>query len=79
MAEVGDVQVNATDYEGRIVIEELGYWCLELQPHWAVPAWEERGFPELEGPFSCVKDAEDAVAVYNEEMGRRDYDVLINR
>lgn len=56
---VGDVQVNATDYDGEIVVEQLGYWNGELC--WAVPAWDERGYGDLEGPFASVAQAEAAV------------------
>lgn len=40
---LGDVRVNHTDYDGRIVIEQCGYWGSDDKPSWAVPAWDECG------------------------------------
>lgn len=50
------IRVNATDYEGRIVIERV------TDGDWAVPAWDEQGCPDLSGPFATVKEAEMALA-----------------
>lgn len=45
----GDVRVNATDYgAGRIVVEQF---CGVIG--WAVPAWDERGEPDLAGDLPC--------------------------
>lgn len=56
---IGDVRVNAEDYEGDIVVEQWNYWNHGLD--WAVPAWDESGQPDLSGPFEDVASAERAV------------------
>ena len=55
------VRVNAHDYDGAIVVEARSWWNGgELD--WAVPAWEEMGFGELEGHFQSREDAETALS-----------------
>lgn len=55
----GALRVNAYDYDG-IVVEQLGYWNGQ-ELHWAVPAWDERGQPELGGPFEDAASAQRAI------------------
>ena len=56
----GDIRVNEFDYDGDIVVEQLSHWNGQ-EMHWAVPAWEERGHPDLAGPFEDVASARRAV------------------
>lgn len=58
----GDIRANATDYDGEIVVEMFGYYGMSGRG-WHVPAWDERGEPDLAGPFASVADAERAVSV----------------
>lgn len=58
---LGDVQVNATDYAGEIVVERFGYFNFNDEPGWSVPAWEEQGCPDLAGPFANVEQAQAAL------------------
>jgi hypothetical protein len=62
-------QVNDTDYDGEIVVEFFGYANSD-EPFWHVPAWEERGFPELSGPFV---DRAEAQAALSEFLGEDTY------
>lgn len=57
---LGDKQVNATDYDGQIVIEQYDFHGI-AHPSWAVPAWEERGLSNLAGPFETVEQAKAAL------------------
>lgn len=60
MPKIYDIRANDTDYDGRIVIEMFSYWG-RGEPSWAVPAWDERGEPQYEGPFSSMVEAEAVV------------------
>lgn len=58
----GAIRANDTDYGGSVVVELLDYWPIyggDLG--WAVPAWDERGEPDLDGPFSTVAEAQAAI------------------
>ena len=55
--EIGDIRVNATDYDGAIVIEHFCY-ANTPEPIWCVPAWEEMGEAQFVGPFASVEDAQ---------------------
>ena len=57
---LGAIRANATDYAGRIVVEQYAYWN-SAWAHWAVPTWDERGAPDLCGPFATLAEAEAAV------------------
>lgn len=62
MAKMIPLQVNDADYDdGRVVIEAKSWWH-NGQLDWAVPAWEEMGLGELEGPFPSRADAVAAIA-----------------
>lgn len=55
--EIGSVQIGEAaeyGYKHGYVIEQYGIYG------WAVPDWEERGFPELVGPFNTRHQAYDA-------------------
>ncbi len=60
----GDIRVNDKDYDDRIVIEQYRLWN-SAEPYWAVPAWEEQGDGDLEGPFESVEEARAALASRN--------------
>lgn len=60
MPKLNDIQVNSTEYESGIVIEQYRYWQ-GAEPQWAVPAWDECGCPDLAGPFASVFEAEQAI------------------
>jgi hypothetical protein len=60
MPKIGTVQVNDTGYAGEIVIERFGY-SNAPEPHWSVPAWEERGMGSLAGPFGSRLEAQVAL------------------
>lgn len=57
------VQVNDTDYsDGRAVVEAKSWFDAKTgQYEWAVPAWEEMGLGELEGPFASRAEAQAAL------------------
>lgn len=59
------IRINSTDYNGRIMIEKY-YGRSEYD--WAVPAWEELGYPEFEGPFATVEEARHAVIGDSSEL-----------
>ena len=63
---LGAIQVNATDYDGKIVVERFGFYNGD-EPMWAVPAWEECGQSGLRGPFATVADAERAIRAYRSD------------
>jgi hypothetical protein len=58
------VQINDADYDdGRVVIEAKYYFDRVTGEYdWAVPAWEEMGLGELEGPFASREAAEAALS-----------------
>jgi hypothetical protein len=68
MPKIGDCQVNDADYEGRVVIEQYGRYNMG-GPCWAVPAWEERGDVDMEGPFADRAEAAAALARAEEAWG----------
>jgi len=53
-------QVNDTDYDGEIVVEFYGFHGRD-ELLWAVPAWDEQGYPELSGPFDTRGEAQAAL------------------
>lgn len=55
------LQVNSTDYDGDIVIEQFSYWSMQDGPSWAVPAWDESGASNLAGPFASHAEAQAAL------------------
>jgi len=59
-----EVQVNGADYDdGRVLIEAKSWWNPATgERDWAVPAWEEMGLGDLEGPFSSVEEGAAALA-----------------
>lgn len=62
---IGDIQVTDFAEYGEdktgFVIEQFAYWN-QSEPCWAVPAWDERGYGELCGPFATRPEAEQALA-----------------
>lgn len=48
-------QVNATDYDGDVVVEVVNINGRAVDPH--VPAWEEQGHGDLAGPFANEAEA----------------------
>lgn len=46
--------------DGKFTIETFGYWN-QSEPEWAVPAWEERGFPEFATHFDSYDAAYKAI------------------
>jgi hypothetical protein len=62
MARIGSVQVSPPGaYEEGFMVEQFDYWNTR-EPAWAVPAWDERGHPELCGPFATAAEAAAAIA-----------------
>lgn len=55
-APIGTIRINATDYDGDIVVELFDY-SQSGPPHWHVPAWDERGMGSLCGPFQSAREA----------------------
>lgn len=55
----GAIRVNDTDYDGRVVVEQYDRWS--GREGWGVPAWDERGEPDLEGPFASAAGAQAVV------------------
>ena len=66
MAKIGDLKVSsAGDYAGgKFYVEQFGYTNAS-DPHWHVPAWEERGYGNLAGSFATATEAQTAI---NEEL-----------
>lgn len=64
---IGSIQVNTSDYASGVVVECFDYHNRN-QPMWAVPAWDEQGWPniELAGPFATRADAERAIEKYHQ-------------
>jgi hypothetical protein len=61
---------RASDYEdgaAGFVIEQLGFWTTDRK-HYAIPAWEERGLPQLAERFPTMRAAQ---AALDEATGRR--------
>ena len=55
------IQINDADYgDGRVVIESDQFW-MNGERVFAVPAWEEMGLGELEGPFASIAEAQSAL------------------
>lgn len=69
------VQINGEDYgSGRFVIEALSWWNSATgELDWAVPAWDERGLAELEGPFASRAEAEEALSGAEQWLGMYGY------
>ena len=65
------VQINSEDYDdGRVVIEAKSWWNNATgELDWAVPAWEEMGLGELEGPFASRVEAEAALTSADQWLG----------
>ncbi len=62
MAQIGAIQVspfNAYDDNGYR-IEQYGYWNTN-EPFFAVPAWEEMGYPDLAAVFETKAAALKAI------------------
>jgi hypothetical protein len=58
-----DVRVsNAGEYSDGFYIECLHDW--NSGRFWAVPAWDEWGYADLEGPFETKQAAERVLATY---------------
>lgn len=65
MPSIGRIQLNARDYGSEIVFEQYAYHGGSSSPSWAVPAWDERGYPLLAGPFSSI---DHAVEMFEKEI-----------
>lgn len=67
MAKVGSLQItSASEYskgEG-FVIEQLGYYN-QSEPSWAIPAWDEMGYPDLAEIYPTVEAAQKAIDANN--------------
>jgi hypothetical protein len=56
-------------YDGKFTIETFGYWNLP-EPAWAMPAWDERGFPEFATHFDTYDAAYKAIKNSGWDMDR---------
>jgi hypothetical protein len=52
-----NIRVNSTDYDGEIVVELFDYHS-NGECGWHVPAWAERSYGKLAGPFDSVEQAQ---------------------
>jgi len=55
--------------DGKFTIETFGYWNRD-EPAWAMPAWDERGFPEFMEDFDSYDAAYKAIKNSGWDMDR---------
>jgi hypothetical protein len=53
-----DIRISAEGdyYDGKFTIEVESYWNMS-EKSWAMPAWEEMGYPDLHHHFDSVEEA----------------------
>lgn len=62
------MEIRAIEYDGEGFVEAKYLMTHDDKPAWACPAWEEAGFPELEGPFANLAAAEAALTKHREYL-----------
>lgn len=63
MPDIGTARIEDAreyGYEHGYVIEVFSFWN-RSDPSWAIPAWEEWGYPERAGVFPTRGEAEKAI------------------
>jgi len=73
------LQVTNPDEYGvsHYAIESEEYGNHGLQ--WAVRCWDERGLPEIEGPFASYEEAARALREHSEYLAWRGYSVVSSK